>query len=178
MTSKLFLSIGHNPQKPGASHTHKDGTTIIEHFACSIIAAYLFQYLHQHNIKPILVPTGSLRQKANFVNTQASDDDILIEIHLNAFNTKVQGTECLSGQATAKLASNICHNISTLLNIKNRGVKPPVYHTDKPLYLAKHCKANLIIIEPFFLDREGAQFFDLQKTAEAIGKAILHYYAS
>ncbi len=177
-TSKLFLSTGHNPTRPGTQHTHNDGTTLIEHYTAAIIVSYLYQFLVQQDIKPILVPTGTLASKAKFINSLSSPDDILIEIHLNSFDTKVQGSECLSGPATAILANDISSRIASLLNIKNRGLKPLQHASGKPLYLTKHCKAQTIIIEPFFLDREGAQFFDLQAIARVIAEAIIDHYAS
>jgi len=126
--------------------------------------------LIKSGIKPILVPTGTLKEKSDFVNGKGgTEEDLLIEIHLNSFNGKVQGSEVLSELDWTK---NISKGIAEFLNIKDRGLKPLLHASGKPLYLSTHAKPQLIIIEPFFLDREGSQHFDLAGVAKIIASQI------
>ena len=165
----IFLSIGHNPSKQGFAR--KDGTT--EHDTAAQITAYLYQYLYAHGHTPILVPTGSLKEKVNFVNEYPVDpDDLLIEIHLNAFNGKAQGSEVLSNASTAVLSAQISESLARALQIKNRGVKPLRYHNGKPLYISK-AKCKVLVIECFFMDTPDFNNFSLKLTGDTIARTLV-----
>lgn len=55
-------------------------------------------------------------------------NDVAIDVHFNAFNTKATGVECIYPDKFTKeelaLAANLASSVSTVLGIKNRGSKP------------------------------------------------------
>ena len=167
----VVISIGHNPKSPGAV-----GLGRIEHFEAAIIASYLNQYLIEMGIKVTMVPTGTLRQKVNYVNL-LKDVDVAIEVHLNASSNKsVRGSETLYfplSKKGKKLAKAIESYMKTITH--SRGSKEGWYRgvrNGKYLYFLAKTKPVSVIVEPYFITSE---YIEPQKVAYKIALGIKKY---
>ena len=167
----VVISIGHNPKSPGAV-----GLGRVEHFEAAIIASYLAQYLIEMGIKVTVVPTGTLKQKVNYVN-MLRDVDLAIEIHLNASSNKnVKGSETLYfpfSKNGKKLAQTIESSMKTITHSRGskegwfRGVKNGKY-----LYFLAKTKPVSVIVEPYFISSE---YIEPQIVARRISLGIKKY---
>ena len=90
--AKAFISVGHYPKRPGAVN-NKFG--LIEHQEARKIVDALFTEIIPPKTIFIysLVNSLPLKEKVNFINSQATEGSIAIEIHFNA---------CKSNQAQLK----------------------------------------------------------------------------
>lgn len=79
----------------------------------------------------------------------ASDCDLFLSIHFNAFNEEAKGTEVYTYKSRKlKEAVNICEELHKF-GFKNRGVKD-----GSKLYIVKNTKMKAILIEVCFIDNE------------------------
>jgi len=76
----IFLSAGHYPSKPGASHER-----FVEHDEAVIWVTQLAVALAELGVESLVVPVGILRTKVDFINSRIMNGDIAIEIHFNSF---------------------------------------------------------------------------------------------
>ena len=101
--------------------------------------------------------------------------DLDISIHLNSGRNDYAGDSSTGGvevygynNDTAAIGSLICQNISSKLNIRNRGFK-----INKDLYVLKNTKSNAILIECCFIDdADDVKRWNAKKCAEAIYTAL------
>lgn len=104
--------------------------------------------------------------------------DYVISIHLNygrndyASDGATGGVECYvynDNKDTVNTANNICNNISSALDIRNRGVK-----LNTSLYVLRETNAPAILIECCFVDdKDDADRWDAKKCGIAIAQGIL-----
>ena len=151
MKKRIALSIGHSPDKPGAQAFGRS-----EHEEASIIAAYVLQYLYKAGVGVVVVPTGGLKSKVNFING-IDGLDLAVEIHLNAANGKAKGSETLYypfSKKGKKLAKCVEKHMSLIT--KSRGVKPGWFRgrVGKYLYFLRKVNTVAIITESYFIDSE------------------------
>lgn len=118
-------------------------------------------------------PTSILSEIVNKCNQHKVDLDI--SIHLNSGRNDYGGDTSTGGvevygynNDTAVIGSLICQNISTKLNIRNRGFK-----INKNLYVLNSTKSNAILIECCFVDdKDDADRWNATRCAEAIYTAL------
>lgn len=104
--------------------------------------------------------------------------DYDISIHLNSGRNDYDGdkttggVECYvynSNEDTVNMANLICNNISSALNIINRGVK-----LNTSLYVLRKTKSPAILVECCFVDdKDDADRWDANKCASAIAQALM-----
>jgi len=82
----ILISAGHNPEKRGASFG--------EFNEYDEATEWLFELMMHLNDSAVAVPTGSLRNKVDFINNQ--DAELALEIHFNSamHNGKHVGKGC------------------------------------------------------------------------------------
>jgi len=93
--TKAFISVGHYPRRPGAVNT-KYG--LIEHHeARKIVDAFFTEIITPQTIYSYIpVSSHRLNEKVKFINTEANDTSVAIEIHSNAWEpNKARGIETL-----------------------------------------------------------------------------------
>ena len=148
----ILLSAGHNPSAKGACNgdffEHDEAVKWVKEL----------QFLLMPFVDVVRVPTGSLKEKVNFINSQ-KDVKIAIEIHFNAM-MKVSGSESLYYPKSTKgkeLAICIQREFEKNgLFLPNRGAKEGYYHGAgsngrKLLYFLAKTKCLSVIIEPQFI---------------------------
>ena len=152
----IFISAGHYPSAPGAKWER-----FVEHDEAVFWAAMLVGRI---GIKrSMLVPTGVLKTKVDFINERIMNGDIAVEIHFNAARDKNnnpvgKGCETLYYPGSEKglaIAEAIQQVLSTIFP-PNRGAKEGWYRMDPSrgadFFLAK-TKCPSIIVEPEFVHR-------------------------
>jgi N-acetylmuramoyl-L-alanine amidase len=150
----IFISAGHHPAAPGATFER-----FIEHDEAVIWAQQLVDEIGEN---ATLVPTGTLQNKVDFINSRLLNGDIAIEIHFNAAIANGQhvgrGSETLyypGSEKGEKLAAIVQHCLATHYP-PDRGVKEGWYRMDPkrgPDFFLARTKCPAIIIEPDFVHR-------------------------
>lgn len=141
MIKKIAVSIGHNPSAQGVVHMERS-----EYSECAVIAGYCMQKLTSMGYIAMPVPTGTLKQKVDYIND--NNFDMAVEFHLNDFGRYAHGTEVIHANKYDSLhyAKTLSREISELIRTRNRGAK---YKPGK--YFVRHAKCTSLIVEPFFM---------------------------
>lgn len=147
---RIVLVIGHSFKSQGAAN-EKLGITEYEY--CMNLALELFKHEENTEIDLILKARNksyeSLIHEINTLNA-----DLVIELHLNAYNKKVQGTEVLYAKTSKKskeIAEIFQEELVKNLKLPDRGARG-IDKQDRGGYLLYGTIAPCIILEPFFLD--------------------------
>ena len=121
-----------------------------------------------------LSASGCLKAIVKKCNQHAVNLDI--SIHLNSGRNDYEGDGATGGtevynfsEKTKAVSDRICQNISSRLNIRNRGTK-----YSRSLYVLKHTNSPAILVECCFVDdKDDADRWDYMKCASAIVDGIL-----
>jgi N-acetylmuramoyl-L-alanine amidase len=168
---KIVLDPGHGISNegfdPGAAG---NGTT--EATENLIQANIVAEYLRQRGANVTIVDEPlSLAQ----IGQRSSGSDVLVSLHLNAFNTSAQGHEVLvhpkAPQADFKLANLINSELDSAFpdsQIPNRGVKT------MDLAVLRNAPASVpaVLTEALFIDAPGMSRANVEKAAQAIARGI------
>lgn len=178
MTKRIGVSIGHHPDRQGYIAHNKS-----EYSEMAILAGLLVSKLTSASHKAYMIGTGQLALKVADVNYL--ELDCCVELHLNAGGGHGHETLYCPGSAKGELlAASVNHQISIVMNNRNRGVKEG-YHRMKPengpnyFLSATNCPA--IITELYFLDNEDERARYLgsldiaDRVAERIAVGIINY---
>lgn len=126
---KLYLIAGHHNNDSGAVAQHED-YKVLESRLTIILRDLIHSYFKKFNSQVEVIlddDRDTLQTVINKVNKTITKNDLLVDIHFNAFNGKATGTEVIipkiSSSIEKELASNICDRLSDIMEIPNRGVK-------------------------------------------------------
>jgi N-acetylmuramoyl-L-alanine amidase len=110
----IFISAGHNPKDVGAVAKGQTEYELNAKFAAA--AMDVLGYEAQ------AVPTGTLREKIDWINERCGKDDIAIEIHMNANRMpSVSGTEVYYAFEQDKaVAETLDRAVANILGVKGR----------------------------------------------------------
>lgn len=151
--NKVFLSAGHYPKSPGAGF---EGFFEHDEAArwCTVIQAMDLDFIQ-------LVPTGTLKEKAQWINRRARIGDVAVEIHFNdALNAKGEhigsGSETLyyPGSTRGLALARVVQAELAKLFPPDRGVKEGWYRGDPsrgPDYFLERVTVPALILEPEFV---------------------------
>lgn len=182
----ILLSAGHNPTSRG---THNGD--VYEHDLAVPWVQRVFEIL-EHQAPVEIVPTGSLREKVEYINSRPAT--IAVEIHFNA-NLNAAGSESIYFP-TSKKGRDLALMVQEQFGIRNifqpdRGVKEGWYRMDKPgvvdyagdvdgdesfLYFVKATKCTSVIIEPEFIYNLDTIKSNMCRGCDAIAQALLEFY--
>jgi N-acetylmuramoyl-L-alanine amidase len=156
---KLFLIAGHSANDPGASGNFDSVGKVVEATLTKELRDLIASAFVLHNSNPVIKDDDkhNLTQVLNSIANQVHKDDIVIDIHFNAFNTKARGTEAfiptVNSVTEKNLAKDIVEATSKLLVTPNRGVK-----TEKESNRGRlgflHGTGNRILLEICFIDNK------------------------
>lgn len=165
---KIAITVGHSILKNG--NCTSAGGYVQEYKYCKELAPLIANYLKQekHTVDVIVCPERQFNKayeektyKLSKVNRKGYD--LLVELHLNAFNGSAKGTEVLyysdRGKIYAQRVNDKLDDIFTDRNIKKR--------TD--LYILRDTDCPAILVEAFFCDNKE----DYQKADEAHEKDLI-----
>jgi len=150
----ILISAGHYPTKPGACFGE-----FCEFDEAHKWAMLIVKILGEDN--SILVPTGVLKDKVEFINTRANSESIAIEIHFNSAKNKDgvhigRGSESLyyPGSTKGKVVADTVQDFLAKEFSPNRGSKEGYYRMQKkfgPDYFLAKTKCVSVIVEPDFI---------------------------
>lgn len=127
---KIYLIAGHHNNDPGAVSKHLElGGKITEAELCIELRDLVCSYFKQSNDTEVIKDNDNhtLKQVLDSINQSINKNDILIDLHFNAFNGKASGVEVIipkiSSNIERSLGTTICERLSNIMNIPNRGLK-------------------------------------------------------
>lgn len=173
----ILVSAGHRPEARGACYQ-----TFCEWNEAMLWASRIVQIL---NHEALLVPTGHLRQKVEFIN--ARRPAVAIEIHFNSAvdrggNHIGEGCETLymPGSARGRALAEHVHAAYAPLFPPDRGIKEGWYRMDPangPDYFLRATSCPALILEPDFIHRQSDIQGNRVAACEAIAHALRSYVA-
>lgn len=170
----INLDIGHSPQDGGAI----DSTgTLNEYRFWRANCGYIKSSLEARGHK-VSVSNRSIYGRGSLDAARASNackPDLILSLHLNAYNTRAQGCEVLhwyDNAHAAKLAAELSLALSLVLDNPNRGAKPKKKEDRGGTQIARSV-ATCLILEPCFVDNP-TDFARLQNRLPTFGAAIAH----
>lgn len=165
---KIAITVGHSILKNG--NCTSAGGYVQEYKYCKELAPLIANYLKQekHTVDVIVCPERQFNKayeektyKISKINRRGYD--LLVELHLNAFNGSAKGTEVLyfsdRGKTYAQRVNDKLDDIFTDRGIKKR--------TD--LYILRDTDCPAILVEAFFCDNKE----DYQKSDEMHEKQLI-----
>lgn len=144
---RCVLLVGHSFKKQGHGID-----TFTEYMYNSNLAGDIITRFNSMDIDLIIKKRSSLEELPKEVNELKPD--LVVELHLNAFNGVVQGTETLChnrSKEAYKVAAIFQEELVSRLGLRDRGVKK-LYEGDNGYFLMNELNAPSIILEPFFMD--------------------------
>ncbi len=165
---RVVLVVGHSFKQQGAINLELG---ITEYDYCMNLALELFKYEEDEEIDLILKARNkSYENLINEINTLNAD--LVIELHLNAYNKIVQGTEVLYAKSSSRskeIAQIFQNELVKNLGLNNRGIKG-VEKNANGAHLLYGTISPCIIVEPFFLD--ATNYLYEREVYEAIKTSI------
>jgi N-acetylmuramoyl-L-alanine amidase len=126
----LYLIAGHHHNDPGAVSNHASlGGRVKEADLTIELRGLIKMYFELYNDNPVVIDNDShvLSRVISEIASTIKRDDIMVDIHFNAFNGRATGVEVIvpriSSAKERNLADNICINLADIMKIPNRGVK-------------------------------------------------------
>lgn len=182
----IGISAGHYEKAKGAGISgfyEFDVTLPWAKKLCESLSAYA-------DISPVLIPSGTLSSKINFINKFRPKFYLVLEIHFNSSpNGKARGSETLycPGSEKGRHAADIIQRAMSSVMPPNRGIKEGWYKMDRPgivdydgdidgdesinaFLLKTNCTA--VIIEPEFIQRISVIALQQDICCSVIAKAI------
>jgi len=172
----ILISAGHYPERPGACYKQ-----FCEHGEANLWAILIVDELTHLGHITERVPSGTLRDKTEFINSR--DADMAVEIHFNSAIT-IKGDHIGKGSETlyypgsekgALLANNIQDELGKVFT-PDRGIKEGWYRMDKARgadYFLKKTNCTSVIIEPDFIHRDNHIIINRNDGCKSITKAII-----
>lgn len=171
---KVSLSVGHSEDAQGAvNQTFKLSEFMYNSSLAPLIKKELVKLGHTVDI----IFRTTLDKLPAQIN--ATNADVAVELHCNALNKLVSGTEVLHYPSSAEgefLAQYIQDAIVDVLDLRDRGIKP----SERELILRK-TKMPCVIVEPGFIDNDVDCMILVDKKKElalAIASGIHEYSMS
>jgi len=170
----ITLSSGHDPKDNGAaSYGRNEYTEAVK--LNTAVAKILRQCGHTVHLTNRSDAGGTTpTHAARAIN--ATNPDVTIETHFNAFSGTAGGTESYYWHTSAKgkrLAQLLCEHITQAIGTRNRGAKP-YSGGERGVAIVRDTKAPANLLEALFLDNkeEAAKLADTTKLATAMADAI------
>lgn len=159
---RLFLIAGHHDKDPGAVAQHSVLGEIREADMTKELRDLLNISLKKFNPDLEIIndqDNWTLREVINHVNNEMTEEDILIDIHFNAFpDSRANGCETLvrnhADQSTLDFAKEVNDDIVEVLQVRDRGVKTELQSGRSRIGIL-HGKGIRILIEPIFISNEN-----------------------
>jgi N-acetylmuramoyl-L-alanine amidase len=127
---KVYLIAGHSLLDSGAIIEREDLFKVIKESQLAIQLRDLIKvYLETYNNVKVITDDDNLnlREVISEINKSITKNDILIDIHFNAFNKQARGTEAfiptVNSELEKELAEKIVAVTSKIISTPNRGVR-------------------------------------------------------
>lgn len=184
----IHISAGHFPERPGACFG-----TFCEHNEAMHWAILIVEHLTQQGCGAVVVPTGPLKKKIEFIN--GSNPQLAVEIHFNSFKIwedanrdglitddelhhAGRGCETLYYPESQK-GVVLAHNVQDALTEffpPDRGIKEGWYRMNPkngPDYFLEKTACPSIIVEPDFIHKKNKIQDRRRDACIAIAEAVI-----
>jgi len=182
--NRLFLIAGHHHDDPGATSTHAKLGGRVTEAELTIELRYLVKaYFEAHNKNQVFIDDDhdTLATVISKINAEIKPDDIMVDLHFNAFNGRASGSEVIvpnaSNQLEREIAAEISKEIAGIMIIPNRGVKDESQTARGRIGILRGV-GNRILIEVMFKDNPNdMEAYQINKhiIASAIAQIIEKY---
>jgi len=175
--AKIIIDIGHDLHDPGAV---ANNTT--EHNEARAIVFAAAEKLQKIGAPFVIVPENlNLQNKIFWTNANATQNDFLISVHLNAAaNFEASGTSvyfCDGENGAQSFAQTLAEKFSEILKIPNRGARGDTTTRHGRLGIIRDTAPHAFLVEMGFLTNFG----DLQAARNfggmALACAILKFFS-
>lgn len=150
----IVICIGHHPESPGARNaSHNISEWDFNKPLAQMIADNV------NRVKTIIMSRTTYHWTESEIRSRINSQGAtaVIELHANAFDRQVSGTEMLYWHNSTRgsaLAGRIQSEVLGALQLSNRGLKPQRIGDRGALFLAK-TTPPAVICEPFFIDNDS-----------------------
>ena len=181
---RLGVIVGHEKIAPGATFAAPWGK-VAEYEYNSEVADLMHKYAEKLGVDLMIFTRDNVGISGGYRKAQAAKCDVAIELHCNAFNRQVQGSEvlCSSEQSDKALAAHIQAGLIRLFKREgnaNRGVK--IRNSGRG---AENCtsypgKANCLV-EPAFCDntQDAQMLMDMKiEYAQMLVDQMVRYWSA
>ena len=173
---KIAISIGHGRSKNGGYDSGAVGGNYHEFRLSKEIGKFLKAELSKYNCDVELINyDGNIYLYDRIQYIKKRGFDLALELHMNAFNKKANGSECYYKFKSSQgkiLAGMISKNIAENLNAKNRGSKIKTYtqngRQNDYFGFVREIPCESLLIETLFIDNPT----DREKLINPIGQEI------
>lgn len=186
----IVISVGHGKSKNGGYDSGAIGGIYHEFRISKEISKYLKEELSKYNCNVELINySGNMYLYDRIVYIKNRKFDLALELHMNAFNKKANGSECyykFKSSSGRQIAESISKNISAEFKAKNRGAKIKTY-TDGSVIrdyfgFIREIPCESLLVETLFIDNESDRknlitVEGQKRCAKAIARAIVSFYS-
>jgi N-acetylmuramoyl-L-alanine amidase len=173
---RVFLAAGHHPPKPGACYNGRCEYDIasvwVDKIACSAAA----------RVPILVVPTGTLQDKTEFINARLNPGDIAVELHFNSAKN-ASGEHIGNGAVTlyypgSTAGQYLAEKVQAVMAEvfpPDRGIVEGWYRGDRtrgPYYFLKRTKCPALILEPQFIHHEDEIDAKAEQFCESIASVL------
>ena len=152
----MFISAGHSETDPGAVAFGRREADI----ACEFRNLVSF-YLQRDKIPHELDGVGTVNMPLNLVVKRSRLHRLSLEFHCNAGPPSATGVEVLCAAKDNGVAAKLCEALSSVFEIRNRGVKPENAGQHHRLAFVQ---AGGMIVELFFIsNKKDLAAYDAKK---------------
>ena len=145
----IFIEAGHNNQDPGAVARGLREADLTKEFRGLLVTSLINQsegIVIAHDNDTDSLPT--VIRKYNALGLKEKTVDISFSLHWNAAGPDVSGTEIFIPErhtiVETNLANKILNNVSSMMKIRNRGIKVPSQSHRGRLYIDEMVDVNLL----------------------------------
>jgi len=172
----IFVSAGHHQQAQGAAHG-----LFSEWREAQVWQSLLVSQLAYHGLDVMPVPSGTINDKAEFINQYCDSSDLALEIHFNSQQQKGhvigQGGEALFHPACApgRLAAQALQGaVSVVFSLDGNAVEGWFRgNPDNGLdWFLDRVRCAAVIIAPDYVEREAVIVQNRESACRSMAKAL------
>jgi N-acetylmuramoyl-L-alanine amidase len=151
---RVILLVGHSCQKQGA-RSKSDIYGVTEYEINLSIARQVQENFFFEDEVDLILKTRKTNYKDLPEDLNSLNPGLIIEMHCNAVDKKVQGTEVLywhTSKKSKKVAEILQSEFLKALELPDRGIKAIESISERGGFLLNKTKCTCVITEPFFID--------------------------
>lgn len=180
----IYMIAGHHNKDAGATKEHSIGLIKESELTKELRDLVIHYMKHTENFNNIKKDNDNmyLSELIKKLDKVATKDDLIIDIHFNAFNGKATGTEVIIPNIHSikerELSLIISKEISNILNIPNRGVKTEKETARGRIAILKGT-GQRILLEICFMDNPKdftSYRINMYILAAKLAEVIVNYY--
>lgn len=179
----IFIEAGHNNQDPGAVARGLKEADLTKEFRGLLVTSLIDQsegIVISHDDDRDSLPI--MLRKYNALALKEKTINISLSLHWNAARPDASGTEIFVPErhtiVETKLANKILNNVSSMMKIRNRGVKVPSQSHRGRLYIEQMADVNLLWEIGFLTSEKDVKAYNdnKEKLADEVAYLLIKEY--